>query len=271
MIAADREVFEEQWLRMLELQAIGTPLPPTARTRICSLSFELLEDLELDEVLRALNLHCQRIEYVAKPAHIRRIVFGELPSNQVIKALAIGSENSPTPIGVKARSLIGHHTMSTGDDRAIAFATEGARPALTDFHERSHTGEFTDDEIRRMVAAGCRPSGELAPGVPGCRAPYREALIERCRALRDQGQLEGPTTGRTDPDVPEPLTDDEKASADAERAKVMSMVRGMPAVSGKEPDESAVLADGELESLKAKHLAEVEAMQKLGGDARLSA
>lgn len=225
MTRDDYADFSALWADQAEVQVTQQSKPLTDRG--IDLAFEDLVLLELDEIREALRRHRQRSRWMPCPHDVFLIVCGELPDDQAIKALAVDAPTRPTILGVMARVYATEHAMTHGDDAAVFRAIRGARPRLVDMHERAVAGDLTDEEVRRIVAAGLPPSGDLAPGVPGCRRPLVPALQMRCRELLAQKKITGPATVTTTPGhVPEPTPEEREQSAKA-RAEAMAVIRGL--------------------------------------------
>jgi len=220
--AEDMARFTQSWQDVAELQANRASRQLSDRG--IRAAFSLLEDFDIGEVCHAIRLHCRgsaRVKaskWMPTVADIVEIIEGALPNDQAIKQLAIEGD---TPLGIKARQLIGNHTMTKKSDQEIFYAVQGIRPKLEEYFHRTRTGAYTDDEILRCQAAGVGPSGELAANVPGPRSLYLRTLNERVRTLADRKQLgdgKAPATERKD-------TSEEALRARDAALKSMSAIR----------------------------------------------
>lgn len=252
MTEADRAAFGESWSLMMEGQAGDRQITEDARIRVANDSFRLLQarGYTLGEVQAALDAHRFASVFVAKVADVVRIIEGELPGVDTLKALALDRDH-PTPLGIMVRRLVGEHLMTTGDDYAVTAAIRGKAAKLDAFRKRVLVGEHEEDELRLIVGAGCRPSGEIAPGVPGCRAPFVPALEREFRRLLSEKKLAGPAPAATPGHVPEP-TPEERTQSEKAKAEAMALIRGLamttPDPAAEAAREASLRRDGERES-----------------------
>lgn len=242
MIASDFGPFLDAWLRLAE-NFDKRPSDGAVRD-----VFATLADLEFAEVGAAMRAHLRDGDFMARPRNIRLLVCGELPTDTVLRSLAI---KGATPLGVKLRELVGHHLMTTGDENAVFYRVQSVRPDAAEFFSRTGTGEFTDDEIRRCTAAGTDPCGELAPGVPGPRVPFREALAARVRTLTAQARLPAGTAPiMRDDGTARDLTDEERARAEIARADVLASLGIRRPSPAREAVRTASVQRAELEAAR---------------------
>jgi len=181
MTAADFEPFTAAWLTLAELYS-REPTEPGMK-----LAFSLLADYELGEVTAAMREHARRSRFMATPAELIELIRGVLPSDAVLKGLGCAND---TPLGWKVRSLCGVSSLGQMDDWQATERVKSVRPKVEAFFERAKLGDFTQHEMRCMLDADIDPAGDLCHGLPGPRAPFREATEAKVLAVEQQQLLE---------------------------------------------------------------------------------
>ncbi len=181
MQANDLEKFLSGWTTMAEL--FGRDLSKPA----VKLAFSLLADYEIGEVTKAMRAHSMRSKFMATPADIVELIEGRLPTDAVLIGLA---RKCDTPLGWKARSIIGSFDFRQLNEYQLSERVKSLRPLLQDFFERSKTGNFSDNEIACMVSADIDPTKELCIGLPSVRLPFQSEIQKRVGDCVETARLE---------------------------------------------------------------------------------
>lgn len=176
MQSNQRTEFYTMWATMMELQA-GQALSD----RALRLAFDLLaKKYELFEIERALEVHCLKSQYHAKPSNIVAIIEGEIPSNAELYGLAQAAD---TMLGVYVLQAVGAHDIKRLTARDATSRVASIRRSVEAFIERVQAGMMYDNEIRMLGGKEFDVTTQLCPNLPGARIIYHERLRARQAGL----------------------------------------------------------------------------------------
>lgn len=210
MIKSDYVEFSKIWKNVSESQA-GKPV----EEKVISFVFDLLADIDLEEVKNAVVIHCRQSEWMPRPAEIIAIVLGALPSAETLFVMA--GENQ-TIIGRYVRSLIGGDALTLTPKQG-AHRVLSKQNMIDDFYSRALTGGYTDDELKMLLVSKIDLFQPIAPNCPRTRIPFRAALSARAASIVLPAELDH---------MPSDRTEDESASGKEHLAKLMLTLKGNP-------------------------------------------
>lgn len=234
MIKSDYVEFSKTWTNVSESQA-----GKTVEKKVISFVFDLLIDLDLEEIQNAVAIHCRQSEWMPRPAEIIAIVLGALPGAETLFVMA--GENE-TIIGRYVRSLIGGDALTLHPKQG-ASRVLSKQSLIDDFYSRALIGDYTDDELKMLLVSKIDLFQPIAPKCPRTRIPFRAALSSRAASVVIPNELDY---------TPSERTEEDSAEGKKQLLKLMSTIQGP-----KPPPQLT----GTFEQRRKKALLEVESMK----------